>query len=324
MLRDKDRFQHAITQGPLVSVIIATYNRGYIVHEAVESVLAQTYNLIEIIVVDDGSVDNTQSVLRTYGSKIRVLEQANAGPASARNMGIQASQGDIICFLDSDDIWLPTYVERQVALLEKVGPSIPCSLGNAITFWADGRETTSFDLAILKPQLEEGLWLNVLEVLLTRFVMCNQMLAIRRSALNKAGSFDPSLRYMEDYDLALRLAVETRWGFIREPLVVFRQSTKGDSLSLSLSSRDPRLQQYIVGILQNLEAVFRCRDGITRSSYMGARIRRARRDLWVTGILDKHSIMKRYALKLGKLAERIDWMFCGQLPLLPKMKAAPI
>src|SRR5271165_4544868 len=108
----------SLSRCPLVSAIIATYNRAYIVHEAIESILAQSYKNIEIIVVDDGSTDDTQEKLRRFGDRIRLLHQPNAGPAAAWNAGIRAARGEIICFLGSDDVWLPTFVECQVSLLE--------------------------------------------------------------------------------------------------------------------------------------------------------------------------------------------------------------
>ena len=98
----------------LVSVIIPTYNRAKTVRNAIDSVLQQTYKNIEIIVIDDGSSDNTAQVLESYRNKVQIIQQENAGPSVARNRGIEIANGDIFCFLDSDDLWLPTKIERQV------------------------------------------------------------------------------------------------------------------------------------------------------------------------------------------------------------------
>jgi len=224
---------------PLVSAIIATYNRAHIVCEAIESILQQTYKHIELIVVDDGSTDNTQDKLREYGDRIRVVYQENSGPAAAWNSGIKASQGEIIAFLGSDDIWLPTFVEQQVSVLQRCDQSVPCCLANAVLSFGSGKRSGAFENALLNPPYEEGLWSNVTEILTTRFVLFGQTVAIRRAALNQSGYFDESLRYLEDYDLALRLSLQSPWAFIREPLVVWRQGT-GDSDSLSQAAgRDP-------------------------------------------------------------------------------------
>ena len=102
---------------PRVSVIIPTYNSARFVVQAVESVLAQTYSDFEVIVVDDGSTDNTPVALAGYRQKIRYLHQENRGPSAARNAGYRASQGDYVLFLDSDDLIPPDTLERQVSFL---------------------------------------------------------------------------------------------------------------------------------------------------------------------------------------------------------------
>ena len=228
---------------PLVSAIIATYNRAHIVEEAIESILHQTYANVELIVIDDGSVDNTREVLDRYAGRIKSVYQENAGPAAAWNRGIQESRGEIITFLGSDDIWLPTFLQNQVAVLQEAGEAVPCCLCNGWLRYGTGKGTTSFEYSLLNSELPRGVWTNVKEVLSTRFVAFGQMVAIRRSVLERIGLFDKDLRYLEDYDMALRLAVEGPWGFIREPLVVWRQGTTD---SLSQEGAQKRIQ--LIGI----------------------------------------------------------------------------
>src|SRR5207249_11176371 len=103
----------------MVSVVIATYNCRRYVGEAVESALAQSYQPIEVIVVDDGSTDGTAEELRPFKDRIRYLVQANQGPAAARNHGIRAARGEYVAFLDADDLWAPSKIEKQVAAMEK-------------------------------------------------------------------------------------------------------------------------------------------------------------------------------------------------------------
>ena len=205
---------------PLVSVIIPTYNRAGIICETIDNMFQQTYSNFELIIVDDGSTDNTEANLRQYGDRIQVVTQDTAGPAVARNHGVKVARGEIIAFQDSDDLWKPTKLERQVQLLEK-DKSIPCCLCNIILRVVDGREHTSFDDSLIYPHYEEGIWLNVPEVLATRFVFFNQAVAIRREAWEKVGGFDETLKYLEDHDLPLRLSLEGPWAFIREPLVIY-------------------------------------------------------------------------------------------------------
>src|SRR5690242_17488768 len=125
---------------PLVSIVIPTYNRAAVIRRTIENIFDQTYSNIEVIVVDDGSTDDTQTTLRQFSDRIRVIRQANAGPAVARNRGIEIAQGEIIAFQDSDDLWKPTKLERQVTLLTKYNKSVPCCLCNAVIGMVDGRE----------------------------------------------------------------------------------------------------------------------------------------------------------------------------------------
>lgn len=222
---------------PLVSVIIPTYNRAYIVREAIDSVLSQTYANIEVFVVDDGSSDNTAEVLRTYGQRIHIVGQQNSGPAAARNRALEIARGEIITFLDSDDLWLPTYLKRQLSALERAGDNVPCSLCNGWIESPGKKRATSFDLAWIFPPCEEGIWLNVPEVMATRPVMFSQMVAIRRKVLQKFGGFNSCMRFWEDFDLEFRLSLRGPWAFIGEPLVICRRHTEGSLADEAL--RDP-------------------------------------------------------------------------------------
>ena len=107
------------TKLPLVSVIIPTYNRGWVVKEAIDSVLDQDFSDYELIVVDDGSNDNTREILEAYGKAITVLQQSNRGVSAARNRGIAEAAGRLIAFLDSDDLWLPRKLTAQVKFFEE-------------------------------------------------------------------------------------------------------------------------------------------------------------------------------------------------------------
>jgi glycosyltransferase involved in cell wall biosynthesis len=110
----------------LVSVIIPTFNRGWILKEAVDSVLAQDYKGFELIVVDDGSTDNTSEILASYGNDIRVLFQENKGVSASRNRGIAETSGQFIAFLDSDDLWLPQKLSTQVEFYNQMPDALIC------------------------------------------------------------------------------------------------------------------------------------------------------------------------------------------------------
>ena len=107
------------TRAPTVSVIIPAFNAGWCVRKAIDSVLAQDYADSEVIVVNDGSTDDTAAVLASYGSAIRLIDQPNGGMSNARNAGIRAARGEFLAFLDSDDWWLPGKLTQQVELLRR-------------------------------------------------------------------------------------------------------------------------------------------------------------------------------------------------------------
>ncbi len=223
----------------LVSVIIPSYNRAKTIERAVNSVLAQSWKSLEVIVVDSESTDGTAEILAAYGDKIRLIRQKKEGPGAARNAGIIAARGEIISFLDSDDEWLPGKTERQVKLLEATASAgVKCCVCNARMEFITGT-VDSFAAARLEPERREGIWLNPAEVLTTRFLFFNQVVAVRREALEQSGYFRQGI--MEDYDLALRLALTGPWAFIADPLVVWHEQA-GDNLSRTHSQMEISLK----------------------------------------------------------------------------------
>lgn len=123
---------------PKVSVVIPTYNRGYIVREAIESVLAQTFGDFEVIVVDDGSADDTaEKIAAIRDSRVRYIRQSNAGVSAARNRGVAEARGEIISFLDSDDLWKPEKLTHEVRFLEE-HPEVPAVFGDIEVRFRDG------------------------------------------------------------------------------------------------------------------------------------------------------------------------------------------
>jgi glycosyltransferase involved in cell wall biosynthesis len=305
---------------PLVSTVIPTYNRVNTISEAVESVLGQTYPHIEVIVVDDGSKDDTLERLKRYGDRIRVISQANAGPSAARNVGIAASRGDLVAFLDSDDIWLPEKIRQQVALLARVGASVPCCLCNILMKWNSG-DRASFDIASLKPSAEEGLWLNVDEVLATRSVLFNQGIVIRREVLEKIGGFDEKIRYLEDYEFSLRLSLEGPWAFIRKPLVVWHESMT-NSLYKNAQREEVYTSQCLVEVIEgHLARVEKAGHGARLLKSVSRESRRARRHLWAAQMAQSNSWGPALAASVA-IVERYRSALFRRSPWFPKMNVA--
>ena len=227
-----------------VSAIIPTYNRKAHVLRAVDSVLAQTVPVDEIIVVDDGSTDGTGDLLRIrYGSRVVVLTQENKGVSAARNRGIREAQGEWVAFLDSDDIWFPEKMARQIGALSARG----CDCGVCFT---DNRFANNPDMAFTR--FEQTGFLSVqkiglLEELGTYIVAgmepyFTSSLLIRRSLIDHVGGFDEALFIREDSDLMFRLSLQGRICFVGLPLVqVDRDPSRSVGLCNLFSSRDDRV-----------------------------------------------------------------------------------
>jgi glycosyltransferase involved in cell wall biosynthesis len=276
----------------LVSVVIPTYNRARTIKRAVDSVLAQSWKPIEIIVVDDGSTDETAQLLEDYRDKIRVIHQENRGASAARNTGIKASNGEIISFLDSDDTWLPEKTERQAKLLQKTQPyGVTCCVCNATMLFSKGT-VTSFAAAGLSPELSEGLWVNPAEVLATRFLFFNQVVAVRRDAIDQSGYFREDLKIMEDYDLELRLSITGPWAFITDPLVVWHEDA-GNGLSRNLDEAD--LCRRTFEILNNWREAAPLKG--SADDLLSSRIRKLKRK---TDALSMLSDVRRLRVLAGK------------------------
>ncbi len=186
---------HASVYNPLVSVVIPTYNRPDFVCEAIDSVLAQNYTNFEIVVVNDGSKDNTAEVLKKYSEPVRVINKENGGLASARNRGIEESRGELIAFLDDDDRWLPNKLEVQVP--EFLDPEV-CLVHSAARFFD---ESTGWD----KIQFIGDIGFHDL---LSMKILYGQTVIVRKSVLDEVGSFDNQFHSsVEDVELWLRISV---------------------------------------------------------------------------------------------------------------------
>lgn len=195
---------------PSVSVVIPTYNRAAFLGAAVASIRAQTYPCTEIVIVDDGSSDNTAQVVAALGEGIRYVKQANAGPAAARNRGIREAGGDLVAFLDTDDRWLPDKLALQVEILQR-DPAVALVCADMAIEGADGARWVDSNFA------QRGLQAFFAKLdgrpvpdaprrlLKINFINTSTVLA-RRDVLLALNGFDTRLRYGEDLELWLRVA----------------------------------------------------------------------------------------------------------------------
>lgn len=197
----------------IVSVIIPTYNRKHFLLEAVDSVFAQTYRDLEVIVVDDGSTDGTGEALGRHKPRLIYTYQANKGAGAARNRGIELARGEFIAFLDSDDLWLPKKLEIQVAFMDQ-NPEAQICYTDEIWVRKGVRVNPR------KKHTKYSGW--IYSHCLPLCIISPSSALIREEVFGHIGTFDPRLPVCEDYDLWLRVACRFPVFFIPQKLIVKR------------------------------------------------------------------------------------------------------
>lgn len=201
---------------PKVSVIIPTYNYGRFLPRALESVLSQTYTDYEIIVVDDGSTDETYQVVAEYKNKVKYLTKENGGVATARNVGIQVANGNYIAFLDADDAWVPHKLAIQVEYLDN-NPEFGMVYAD-MAHYVSGRKVHDAYLCERGyKHIAQG-W--IFKNLLSECFIFTPTVLVRKSCFDVVGLHDPKLRTCQDIDMWLRIAEQYQIGFIDQPLAV--------------------------------------------------------------------------------------------------------
>ena len=201
-----------------VSVIIPTYNRAAVLGRSIQSVLCQTFGDFELIVVDDGSQDNTRDVVNSYcGANIRYVRHVrNLGPGPSRNTGINLAKGDYIAFQDSDDQWLPEKLEKQIRYLDSapadIGVVYSCLLrmnGSAAVHIPPERKGTNGKM--------DG---DIHRALCRGNFIATPSVLVKKECFSRAGFFDDHFHQYEDWDMWIRISKYYRFGYIDEPLVI--------------------------------------------------------------------------------------------------------
>jgi len=209
-----------------LSVIIPTYNRAASVCNALESVFAQTIKPEEIVVVDDGSTDDTQRVVQRFCSDVRYIKQPNRGPGAARNTGLNAAHGRFLAFLDSDDQWKPTKVEEQLALMarERVVVCFTDAIMNRDGPWGgriDSWNAYVMSQALNEQPMETGVIHGPMRILaLAAHLLLTPTLIVDRALVMSTGGFDERLLTNQDIDLYLRLALKVEFAYLAKPLTL--------------------------------------------------------------------------------------------------------
>jgi glycosyltransferase involved in cell wall biosynthesis len=251
-----------IDGGPAVSVVVPAFNAAATIEETLQSIAQQTYRNLDVIVVDDGSSDDTAMLVRRHGAhdpRFRVISQPNGGVASARNAGVRASRGEFIAFIDADDLWHPTKIAKQIAALLSGGPE-------TALVYSPFRMIDSAGHVIGSPHKYGVNGWVLHRHFHTNLVGNGSALLIRKRVLEEFGGFDPWLRSQdaegcEDLLLQLRIAEHYRFGEVSEYLVGYRRLPGNMSSNVDQMIRS--------GILAVSKALSECRvPGVSASAML--------------------------------------------------------
>lgn len=221
------------TASTTVSAVIPVFNGASYLAEAIRSALSQSHPPVECIVVDDGSTDATPDTIRDFGRAVTHVRQNQAGVSAARNRGAQMARGDLVAFLDHDDIWLPTKLERQVDRLRRAESRLALCAVSIID--ADGHV-----LGTKRLRAKEDLLTGMLMFDGTDTVSCSSTGVVRREALLACGGFDPTLSISADWDLLFRMLLIGGIEYVDDPLVLYRVHDANMSRSMNAMERDMR------------------------------------------------------------------------------------
>jgi len=202
---------------PKVSVVIPAYNAIAYLPESVESAINQTFTDLEVLIIDDGSSDQTvEWASQITDPRVKLISQKNKGLSGARNTGIAHAQGEYVALLDADDIWEPTKLEKQVRCLED-DPAVGLVDTWAVLVDEQGKSTGE----VIGSSTEGNVWQRLVEF--QTVCCCGSTSLIRRSCFETVGVFDQDLRFFEDLDIFIRIAAHYSFAFVKEPLIRYRQ-----------------------------------------------------------------------------------------------------
>ena len=227
---------------PLISIVVPAYNAESFIGQTIISIIGQTYKNIEVIVVNDGSKDNTADLVRSIAqadSRITLLNQSNSGVSAARNLGIEKSKGEFIAFIDADDIYYPQAIEKLTNTILQADDSVGVVYGWSAHIDESGNFTSSFNCSTSKGDVYQDL-------IQSQFVGNASAFFVRRSCIDKTGYFDRQiLPGCADWDFLLKLAERYQFKVVPEFLIGYRK------LSTSMSSDFAKMEKAYQQIIDN-------------------------------------------------------------------------
>jgi glycosyltransferase involved in cell wall biosynthesis len=241
-----------VKKQPIVSVVIATYNYGRYLGRAIDSVLAQTMGDFELLVVDDGSTDDTPSVIDRYrfDPRLNYIRREHIGAPFVKNLGVRCARGEFVAFLDADDVWLPTKLERQLRLFEG-RPDVGVVYSRMQFINEEGGM-----LPTAPRRLYRG---DVLGPIFRDNFVCFSSSVVRKAVFERAGYFDTSLQLAIDYDLWLRIATWFAFDYVDETLVLYRTGHR------NLSTRAEERLHLAAGVMRRYLQTGEGRERLGRS-----------------------------------------------------------
>lgn len=279
---DKNPVSANCYMSPRISVVIPTYNYGHYLPTAIASVREQKWPDLEIIVVDDGSTDETPRVMEELaGDDLRYLRQPNAGAAAARNLGIRESNGEWIAFLDADDFWMPDKLAIQMGELQK-HPTASFSYADVRERFVDGTESNLECEPVRK---------SLILKLLTGNAFSTPTVIVRRQCFQEVGLFDEKLRTGEDWDMWLRLAAHFECIYVARPLALVRRAAQVVKFPL------PVMEQCTLHVIERL---FSCSHLKQRWPEVAAKKRRVY--AWHYSVLAKSYLKEKSLADFSRLA----------------------
>jgi glycosyltransferase involved in cell wall biosynthesis len=223
---------------PLISVAIPTYNHGKFIEESIRSVLAQTYKNIEIIVVDDGSTDDTRKIVEALGGRVSYYYQSNKGQSAARNLAINKGNGEALAFLDADDMWLRHKLESQLQILEN-NPHIGMVACGANNIDESGEFINKYVPSNFANHDSLLKALSISQII----PGSSSGVLVRRKCFETVGCFDEQIKIGPDWDMWLRIAKQYEVYFIEEPLVMIRRTLNKPKF------RNPAAEEHYVSMI---------------------------------------------------------------------------
>ncbi len=269
----------------MISVIIPLYNKELSIADTIQTVLKQTFQNFELVIVNDGSTDKSVEMVRTFtDERIRLIEQTNAGPSAARNTGIKAAKGEYIAFLDADDLWEPTCLEEQMRLMQDFPQAGMCGVGyqpieNGVVLPRDSKIENNF----------RGYLENYFERVLYVFSTCS--ILIKKEVFDQVGMFDERMMDGEDLDLWWRIILHYPIAYYEKTLVYYKQDAE-NRITLSL----PPLHKHFVYYIEKF-AEARKTNLAFRKYY----------DREVLSHLYKYYLQDRYNPEIQRILRQVDF-----------------